>query len=132
MQPTGICQCTRRHRHPRRDPDAPGSPLLFRKTDCAVTSPLTPLKTAKELKNEVAGWSHVSVRSIQDIVKKRLGMPSRCAAKKPLLTDKIVGKRMTFYKKHWAWSKTDWEDVMFIDESTFRTQCHRRSGVCRQ
>jgi hypothetical protein len=93
-----------------------------------------PFKTAKELKNEVAGWSHVSVRSIQDICKKRLGMPSRCAAKKPLLTDKMVRKRMSFCKKHRSWSKQDWEDVMFSDESTFRlvnprSQKVRRSSV---
>jgi hypothetical protein len=78
-----------------------------------------PFKTAKELKNELAGWSHVSVRSIQDICKKRLQMPLRCAAKKLLLMEKMVRKRMTFCKKHRAWSKKDWEDIMFSDESTF-------------
>jgi hypothetical protein len=61
-----------------------------------------PFKTAKELKNEVAGWSHISVRCIQDICKKRQGMPSLCAAKKPLLTDKIVRMGMSFCKKHGA------------------------------
>ncbi len=43
-------------------------------------------------------------------------MPSRCATKKPPLTEKMIRKRMTFYKKHWAWSTKDWEDVMFSDD----------------
>ncbi len=43
--------------------------------------------------NEVASWLHVSVQSIQDICNKRLGMPLRCAAKKPLLLEKIVRKK---------------------------------------
>jgi hypothetical protein len=60
-----------------------------------------PFKTAKELKTEVAGWSNVSVRTNQTVCQKRLGMPSRCAAKKPLLMEKIVRK------KHRAWTETD-------------------------
>jgi hypothetical protein len=79
-----------------------------------------PFKTAKELKSEVAGWSNVSVRTIQTICQKRLEMPSRCATKKPLLTEKIVRKRIAFCKKHRDWTKP-----------TGRTSCSvtsRRSG----
>jgi hypothetical protein len=47
-------------------------------------------------------------------------MHSHCTAKKLLLTEKMVWKRMTFCKKHRARSMKDWEDVMFSDESTFR------------
>ncbi len=49
-----------------------------------------PFKTAKELKAEVIGWQNVSVRTIQKICKVRLGLPSHCAAKKPLLMAKMV------------------------------------------
>jgi hypothetical protein len=68
-----------------------------------------------------------------DICNKRLGMPLRCAAKKPLLTEKIVRKRMTFCK-HQAWSEKDWEDIIFSDIYTFRlvnpsSQKVRRSSM---
>ena len=45
-----------------------------------------PFKTAKELKREVPGWESKSVRVIQQTLRTRLGLPSRCAAAKPLLT----------------------------------------------
>jgi hypothetical protein len=78
-----------------------------------------PFKTAKQLKLEAPGWSNASVRTIQDACNKRLGLPSRCAAKKPLLTDKMVKKRLAFCKKSKSWMAKDWERVMFSDESTF-------------
>jgi transposase len=90
-----------------------------------------PFKTAKELKAEVSGWENISVRTIQKICKTRLGMPSRSAAKKPLLTAKIVKKRLIFCKKHRSWSEKDWETVMFSDESTFRLINPRAQKVRR-
>ena len=49
-----------------------------------------PFKTARELKNEVGGWSHISVRRIQEVLQKDLNLPARKAAKKPLLTAQMV------------------------------------------
>jgi transposase len=79
-----------------------------------------PFKTAKEIKKEVPGWSNIAVRTIQMVCQKRLGLPSRSAAKKPLLTAKMIKKRLNFCKKHRSWTEKDWERVMFSDESTFR------------
>jgi hypothetical protein len=73
----------------------------------------------------------VSVRTIQTVCQKRLGMPSRCAAKKPLLTEKMVRKGIAFCKKHRAWTETDWENVMFSGESTFRLVNPRSMKVRR-
>lgn len=78
-----------------------------------------PFKTAREIKEEVAGFANVSVRSIQRVCQKKLGIPSRCAAKKPLLTGKMIKKRLSFCRKHRSWTEKDWERVMFSDESTF-------------
>ncbi len=78
-----------------------------------------PFKTAKQLKFEVPGWSDASVWTIQDTCNKRLGLPSRCAAKKHLLTDKMVKKRLAFCKKFKSWTAEEWETVMFSDKSTF-------------
>jgi transposase len=96
-----------------------------------------PFKTAKEIKNELPGWKNASVRQIQHVCQKRLKIPSRAAAKKPLLTAAMVKKRLSFCKKHLHWTEKDWETVMFSDESTFklinpRSQRVRRpSGINR-
>lgn len=79
-----------------------------------------PFKTARELKNEVAGWSKISVRRIQEVLQKDLNMPARKAAKKPLLTPQMVKKRLAFCRKFSSWTPEQWEKVMFSDESTFR------------
>jgi DDE superfamily endonuclease len=85
----------------------------------------------------VEGMEKLSVRQIQKICQKRLGLPSRSAAKKPLLTEKMVKKRLAFCHKHKSWSDADWENVMFSDESKFdlynpRAQrCRRPSQVDR-
>ena len=90
-----------------------------------------PFLTAKELKRKVKGFENVSVRTIQEICQKRLGMPSRSAAKKPLLTDKMVKKRLAFCRKHKHWKQEDWEDVMFSDESKFDLYNPRAQRVRR-
>ncbi len=63
-----------------------------------------PFKTGRELKAEVQGWSNLSVRKIQRVCKEKLGLPSRCAAKKSLLTAKMLKKRIAFCKKHCSWN----------------------------
>jgi transposase len=81
-----------------------------------------PTITAKELKQELPELlSGLSVRTIQRRLLVDLRMPSRKAAKKPLITDKIKKKRLAFAKKYRSWTKEDWGKVMFSDESTFRT-----------
>jgi hypothetical protein len=42
-----------------------------------------PLKTARELKKEMAGWQDKSVTNIQRVCQKRLGLPSCCVVEKP-------------------------------------------------
>lgn len=79
-----------------------------------------PQKTAKEVKAELQGFQATPVRTIQRLILKKLKIPSRTAANKPLLTPAMVAKRLNFAKKHRHWSKEDWETVMFSDESTFR------------
>lgn len=90
-----------------------------------------PFKSAKQLRRDVIGWQKISVRSIQHVLKKELGLPSRVAAKKPLLTPAMVKKRLRFCKKYVNWTEEDWTDVMFSDESTFRIVNSRGSTVRR-
>jgi hypothetical protein len=61
----------------------------------------------------------------------RLKMPSRAAAKKPLLTAAMVKKRIAFCKKHLRWTDDDWDKVMFSDESTFKLINPRAQRVRR-
>ena len=97
----------RLHRRLLKDlpPNAPSPPPRPRSGRPRISSPrrdarlkkyveLNPAKTAKELKKEVFGWDDKSVRFIQKKLQKELGLPSRCAAKKPLLTAKIIKKRL--------------------------------------
>ncbi len=59
-----------------------------------------PFKSAKELKKEVPGWDKISVRMIQHVLQKQLGLPSRVTAKKPLLTQAMVKERLKFCQKN--------------------------------
>ncbi len=67
-----------------------------------------PSKTAKELIQEVKGFEQQSARFVQDRLKRVLKIPSRRAAKKPLLTKKMKKKRLDFAKKYISWTESDW------------------------
>jgi hypothetical protein len=92
-----------------------------------------PFKMARELKREVSGWHDVFIRTIQKVCQKKLGMPSRSATKKPLLTAGMVKKRLSFCRKFRSSTTQNWERVMFSDESRFRlvTRGHKGSGSQR-
>jgi hypothetical protein len=62
------------------------------------------LKSARQLKFEVAGWADVSVCTIHDHLLKKLGLPSRRAAKKPLLTSAMRKKRLAFARMYKNWN----------------------------
>jgi hypothetical protein len=59
-----------------------------------------PFKSAKQLRRDVISWQKISVKSIQHVLQKELGLPSRMAAKKPLLTLPMVEKCLRFRKKY--------------------------------
>lgn len=90
-----------------------------------------PRKTAKELIREVRGFEGKSARFVQDRLKRVLKIPSRSAAKKPLLTEKMKKKRVAFAQKYQHWTEQDWAKVMYSDESTFR-QVDSRSVKVRR
>jgi hypothetical protein len=71
-----------------------------------------PFKSTRQLKNEVAGWGDVSVRTIQDRLQKKLGLPSCKAAKKPLLTSAMRKKRLAFGRKYKNWNASQWQNDM--------------------
>ena len=80
-----------------------------------------PRLTASQLKGSHPDLlSNVSVRTIQYRLQKDLGLPSRTAAKKPLINDRMKKQRLVFAKKRAHWTPTQWRKVMFSDESTFQ------------
>ena len=63
---------------------------------------------------------NVAVRTIQHRLQKDLGLPSRKAAKKPLLTKQMKKQRIAFAKTYIHWTPAQWKRVMFSDESNFQ------------
>ncbi|KAG0725462.1 Transposable element Tcb1 transposase [Chionoecetes opilio] len=97
-----------------------------------------PAITAAELKkNHPALLGNVSVRTIQHRLQISLKLPTRRAAKKPLLTEAMKKKQLSFCKRYRQWTPEQWKKVMFSDESTFRlvrmasTTVRRPSDVSR-
>jgi hypothetical protein len=79
-----------------------------------------PRLTTKDLKTSYPNLlGNVAIRTIQNRLYKDLCLPSRVAAKKPLLTPKMIKKRLDFARRYSHWTPSDWEKVMWSDESTF-------------
>jgi hypothetical protein len=77
------------------------------------------------------GWENRSVSYIQNTLQKRLGLPARMPAKKPLLTQKMKMKRIAFAKKYLNWTEKQWKNLVFSDECTFRIVNSRSVTVRR-
>ena len=88
-----------------------------------------PTLSARQLKALMPDLQHLATRSIQNICHKTLALPSRKMAKKPVLTEQMKEKRMTFCHQYGHWTVDDWKKVMFSDESHFELNTFRR-GLC--
>jgi hypothetical protein len=76
--------------------------------------------TAAEIQVSVSELRVVSERTIQWTLQKDLNMPCHIAAMKPLLTEKMMAKRLKFARTYQHFTKEDWAKVMYSDESTFK------------
>lgn len=82
---------------------------------------ITPTTTAREIKETNASvLGNVSVRSVQRYVLRDLGLFSRCAARKPLLTDQHKLKRLNFAIRYKDWPVEKFRSILWSDESVFR------------
>ena len=64
-----------------------------------------PRMTVDELREKVPGLSAVSKTQVNWAIVHRLGLSSRVAKKKPLLTDFQMERRKAWANKHKSWSK---------------------------
>ena len=81
-----------------------------------------PFLTARKIKDKNPRLMHdLSLRTIRWVLLKDLKLPSRVAAKKPMLTQRMKIQRLAFALKYKNWTSTDWNQVIFSDESLFRT-----------
>jgi len=93
---------------------------------------LKPSITAKELKEEHPQvLQSMSVRTIQHRLQIDLKMPCKRSVKKPLLTDRMIKKRLAFARHYRHWTPRNWETVMWSDESAFKTIASRSCTVRR-
>ncbi len=90
-----------------------------------------PTLTAGELKKRIPALANKAEHSMQHALQKYLKMPSRVMAMKPLLTSKMMVKRLKFAKKYGHWTPEDWSKVMYSDELTFRCVRNIRKKVRR-
>ncbi len=72
-----------------------------------------PTITARQLKALMPDLQHLQIRSIQDICFKRLKLPSRKMASKPILTEQMKAKLVAFANKYQHWTVEEWKKVLF-------------------
>ena len=91
-----------------------------------------PFLTAAELKAKYPSYfSHVSNRTMQRVARDELKLPIRKAAAKPLLTVKMVKKRLKFCRQYKDFTPAQWSKVMWSDESLFKVISARKCWVRR-
>lgn len=108
---------------PQRKSGSGGKRKTTPKTDCILKREVkkNPSITAAELKNNYPELlKNVAIRTIQHRLQKDLKLPCRRAARKPLLTERMKKRRLSFAKKYQDWTPEQWKKVMWSDESTFR------------
>lgn len=96
------------------------SPRIMRTVRRIVTD--NPSATCSEIKQQIRGLCPQvpSVRTINDIVSKKLNLPSRRPSRKPLINDAQRAKRLKFCKDFQHWTEQQWGRVLFSDESSFQ------------
>jgi hypothetical protein len=83
------------------------------------------------LKKRITALADKAESSVQHALQKYLKMPSGVMAMQPLLTSKMMAKRLKFAEKYAHWTPEDWSKVMYSDESTFRCVRNIRKKVRR-
>lgn len=91
-----------------------------------------PTITAKQLKKALPVLANISIRRIQHICQKDLGLPSRKMSEKPLINERMKQQRLAFAREYENWGVEDWKKVMFSDESHFELRFGNQASRCRR
>jgi transposase len=95
-------------------------PVTTKREDSAIRRVVqkNPFISSADIKTELPHLQ-ASTRTIRRRLFVKFKLPSRRAARKPLLTQLQLKKRLAFCKKYKNWTVQQWRNVMFSDESTF-------------
>jgi hypothetical protein len=78
-----------------------------------------PTLTAKQLKALLPALENISIRTIQRICLAKMKLPSRKMAPRPLLTQAMKDKRVTFCKLYRNWTVEDWKRSCLVMKAIF-------------
>ena len=120
MKETGQYSSRKRSGRPR---------VTTSRDDSAIKRAVTknPFISSEEIRAQLPNTA-VSSRTIRRRLLVDFKLPSRRAARKPMLTEVQRKKRLVFCRKYKNWTERQWQNVMFSDESTFcqfGTHLHR-------
>ena len=95
------------------------TPQVINAIKRSITS--MPMMSARELKaRHFRLLANISVRTIRTCLIRDLGLKAYVPAKKPMLTEQMIQKRLRFCREYGGWTEEQWMKVMFSDESTMR------------
>lgn len=86
--------------------------------------------SAREIQRELA-LPNISTRTITNRIHEGLNFSSYWATKQPYINERNRQRRVTWAQDHLHWTPTDWEKVLWSDESPFVLRCNRRKKVWR-
>lgn len=87
-----------------------------------------PFITAQEIREELG--LQVSLTVIRERLRS-VGLRSRIACQRPLLTQNHKRLRLEFATRHLSWTVDDWMNVVFTDESTISSKWDQQRRVWR-
>ena len=107
--------------------------VTSRRTDAAMRRIVVATHTASAsfIASQLPEGDTPSVWTIRRRLRNDFCMKAHRPARKPLLSAKIVKDRLRFCRTHRLWDASDWEKVVFSDESLIRLFHRYAPYVCR-
>ena len=90
-----------------------------------------PFATATKLRQDIPELHNFSLRTVAEALNRSLGLPASKPRSKPLLIRLQLRKRLVFCNAVKNYSESDWNNIMWSDESTFQLLQDTRTFVLR-
>ena len=92
----------------------------------------SPMSSCKKVKSVLQSkGTNISISTVSRRLSKEFKLPSRKPAKKPRLTETMMKKRLDFALRHQHWTVSQWQKVLFSDESSIQQFVARKRFVRR-